>query len=463
LATVGRKPALAGPDRLRHGRFSGVPGRGRRALDPGREVTIMLGRVGLLAGAAALASAMTGPAGAETLMIACGVGPGQELCKEATDAWSAATGHEVRFLSTPNSATEQLALFQQFFAARSPDVDVFQVDVIWPGILGDHLVDLSAAVPAAELDQHFARIVENNTVGGKLVAMPWFTDVAMLYYRKDLLEAAGKVPPATWQELEAVASELQAARRAAGDASMWGFVYQGRAYEGLTCNALEWIDSWGGGTIVDADGKVTVNNPNAAEAITWAASTVGTIAPDGVLNYSEEEARGVFQSGNAVFMRNWPYAWALAQTPESPVSGKIGVVALPAGGADGKHTGTLGGWQLAVSAYSRHQEIATDLVRYLTSREEQKRRAIKGSYMPTIADLYDDPEVLAAVPFFAFLKGMLETAVARPSRVTGPKYNQVSAEFFNAVHEVLSKKTDAATSLASLEQRLDRLSRGGRW
>jgi trehalose/maltose transport system substrate-binding protein len=245
---------------------------------------------------------------------------------------------------------------------------------------------------------------------------------------------------------------------------MWGFVFQGKAYEGLTCDALEWIDSFGGGTIVAEDGTTTINNEKAAEAVNLASTWVGSIAPEGVLNYAEEEARGVFQSGNAVFMRNWPYAWALGNADDSPIKGQIGVSALPRGsGEDGKHTGTLGGWQLAVSRYSENPEIAADLVAYLTSYDEQKRRAIEGSYNPTIAALYQDPEVLEANPFFGELYDTFTNAVARPSRATGAKYNQVSSEFFNAVHAVLSGKTDAASSLGALESRLDRLSRGGRW
>jgi trehalose/maltose transport system substrate-binding protein len=240
-------------------------------------------------------------------------------------------------------------------------------------------------------------------------------------------------------------------------------VFQAKAYEGLTCNALEWVDSFGGGTIVDAKGKITIDNPNAAQALDLAAGWIGKIAPEGVLNYSEEESRGVFQSGNAVFMRNWPYAWKLGNAEDSAIKGKIGVAVLPMGGADGKHTATLGGWQLAVSKYSANPEIAADLVKYLTSYDEQKRRAIEGSYNPTIAKLYKDPDVLAASPFFGDLYDTFVNAVARPSRITGAKYNQVSSEFFNAAHEVLSGKSDGATSVAALEKKLDRLSRGGRW
>ena len=424
----------------------------------------MIRAPGLVVAALLASAAMVGPAAAATISISCGaVGLELKLCQEGADAWAKQTGNEVKVISTPNSATERLALYQQLLAAKSPDIDVFQIDVIWPGILANHFVDLTGKIPAEDIAKNFKAIVENNTVGGKFVAMPWYTDAGMLYYRKDLLEAAGKEAPKTWADLAATAKELQDKARADGNDRMWGFVFQGKAYEGLTCNGLEWIDSWGGGQIVDADGKITVSNDKAAEALTWAASTVGTIAPEGVLNYSEEEARGVFQSGNAIFMRNWPYAWSLGQAPDSPIKDKIGVAALPAGGPDGKPSGTLGGWQLAVSAYSANPDLAVDLVRYLTSEAEQKRRAIEGSYNPTIESLYQDQEILTAVPFFGSLYEVFVNAVARPSRVTGVKYNQVSSEFFNAVHQVLSKQAEAPASLAALEKKLDRLSRGGRW
>lgn len=417
---------------------------------------------GTLAGIAVACVATA--AKAATVAISCGaVGLELEVCREGAEAWAKARGHEVKVISTPNSATERLALYQQILAANSADIDVFQIDVIWPAILANHMIDLKEHIPAEEIAQHFKTIVDNNTVGGRLVAMPWFTDAGLLYYRQDLLDAAGKPPPQTWEELAATAKAIQDGARAGGNARMWGYVFQGKAYEGLTCNALEWIDGFGGGTIVDAEGKVTVNNDQAAEALGWAASTIGTIAPEGVLNYSEEEARGVFQSGNAVFMRNWPYAWALSQAEDSPIRGKVGVAPLPKGGPEGKRTGALGGWQLAVSKYSQNVEAAADLVRYLASREEQKRRAIRGSYNPTIEALYQDSEILAAAPFFGALRETFANAVARPSKVTGAKYNQMSSEFFNAVHEVLSGRAEPAASLAALERRLERLSRGGRW
>ncbi|MBC01177.1 MAG: ABC transporter substrate-binding protein [Rhodobacteraceae bacterium] len=404
-----------------------------------------------------------GHAGAQAaeISISCGaVGIELELCKSGADAWAEKTGNTVKIVSTPNSTTERLALYQQLLASGADDIDVFQIDVIWPGILGTHFIDLAAYSDGAE-KAHFAPIVENNTVGGQLVAMPWYTDAGLLYYRKDLLEKHGKPVPTTWQEMTETARIIQAAERAEGKDTLWGFVFQGKAYEGLTCDALEWVDSFGGGTIVDADGEITINNPKAIEAFELAGSWVGDITPGGVLNYAEEEARGVFQSGNAVFMRNWPYAWGLGNSADSPVKGKIGVTALPKGGPDGKNTGTLGGWQLSVSKYSANPEIAADLVMYLTSEAEQKRRAIEGTYNPTIASLYEDADVLAAAPFFGDLYETFTNAVARPSRVTGTNYNRVSNAFWNASHDVLSGKTDAATAMADLERELKRIKRRG--
>jgi trehalose/maltose transport system substrate-binding protein len=293
--------------------------------------------------------------------------------------------------------------------------------------------------------------------------MPQFTDAGLLYYRKDLLDKYGQKVPETWEEMTQAAKVVQDGERKAGNNNMWGFVFQGRAYEGLTCNALEWIDSFGGGTIVDSSGKVTVNNPKAVAALKLAASWIKTITPEGVLNYAEEEARGAFQSGNAVFMRNWPYAWALSQSGDSPVKGKVGVTALPKGGAGGKHTGTLGGWNWAVNKYTKNQKQAVDLAMYLSSDEEQKRAALEISINPTIPALYKDQDILQKNPFAGELLPTFENAVARPSRVTGNKYNQVSSAFWNAVHDALTGKTPADQSLAQLEKTLNRLGRNGKW
>ncbi|GEK47605.1 sugar ABC transporter substrate-binding protein [Bisbaumannia pacifica] len=412
---------------------------------------IALGTAALAGGGQALAADLT---------ISCGaVGVELELCEQGVNQWEEQTGHSVDIVSTPNSSTERLSLYQQILSANSSDIDVLQIDVVWPGLLANHLLDLGETLGEDAAAGHFPAIVENNTVDGRLVAMPWFTDAGVLYYRKDLLEEYGFEPPETWEELTAIAREIQAGEQAAGD-RIWGYVFQGRAYEGLTCNALEWVASHGGGTIVDAEGNLTVNNADAASALDLAASWIGDITPEGVLNYTEEEARGLFQSGNAVFMRNWPYAWSLAQGEESEVRGRVGVVKLPHG-EGGNSAATLGGWNLAVSRYSENPELAADLVAFLTGEAEQKRRAIEGSYNPTLERLYADEEVLAAVPFFGTLYDTFANAVARPSAATGESYGRVSNAFFDTTHSVLSGEMSATDALPQLEGQLRRLER--RW
>jgi trehalose/maltose transport system substrate-binding protein len=413
--------------------------------------------------AAFVGLAFMAPSQAATVSIACGtLGAEFERCREGVEAWAKKSGHEVRLVQTPASATERLAVYQQLLAAKSADVDVFQIDIVWPGILGTHFVDLTQAIGAEAIKQHFPSIVAANTINGQLVGVPWFTDAGILYYRKDLLEKHGRPVPQTWADVTETARLIQEQERTS-NSNFWGIVFQAKAYEGLTCNALEWVDSFGGGTIVAPDGKITINNPKAAEALTMAASWIGKVAPQGVMNYTEEEARGAFQSGSALFMRNWPYAWPLVNSADSPVKDKVGIAALPKGGPDGKNSGTLGGWQLAVSKYSKNREAAIDLVKFLTSQEEQKRRAVTGGFTPTLQALYQDPEVLKANPHFKELYATFTNAVARPSAPTGDRYNQVSSEFFGAIHRVLSGQEKADAALASLQRSLDRLSRGGRW
>ncbi len=433
---------------------------------PARRSRLPALRRSLLAALLAACVSLGAPtqARAATVTIACAaVGIEFELCREASEAWAAQSGHTVDLVQSPSLATSRLALFQQLLAAESPDIDVFQLDVIWPGILGRHFVDLSEYIDAATIEAHFPKLIEDATVAGELKAMPWFVDVGLLYYRKDLLARYGFPVPATWDDLARAAREIVAAERAAGRTRMVGFVFQARAYEGLTCNALEWISSFGGGTILDSEGRITLNNPRAVRALETAASWIGDIAPRGVLTYAEEEARGVFQSGNAVFMRNWPYAWALANGPDSPVAGKVGVAPLPRGGPSGKASSALGGQSLGVSRYSRHPDPAAQLVRYLTRPEEQARRAMVGGFNPTVPALYQDETLRAGRPFLRDLAGSLAVAVARPAKVAGAKYNRLSSVFWNAVHDTLAGRGDAAQNLADAEQRLRRLSRDGRW
>jgi trehalose/maltose transport system substrate-binding protein len=392
-------------------------------------------------------------ASAQTITVAAGaVGQELELTKAAAERYMEQNpGVTVEVLETGDLADDRLSFYLQLFEAQSSDVDVMQIDVIWPGDLERHFVDLFEYGASEVAGEHFPAIIENNTVDGKLIGIPWFTDAGLLYYRTDLLEKYGyDGPPATWTELEEMAEMIQAGERAEGNPDFWGFVWQGNAYEGLTCDALEWVASSEGGTIVSPDGVITINNENAANIIDQAAGWVGTISPNGVTNFAEEDARNMFQAGNAAFMRNWPYAYSLGQSDESAIQGMFDVSPLPHG-PGGTPAATLGGWQLGVSAYSENPAAAADVALFLASYEEQKIRAIEGSFNPTIAALYEDPEVLEATPFFGSLYDVFINATARPSTATAPNYAQVSRAFYTAVHSVLTGEEDADVALELLE------------
>ncbi|HKM57385.1 MAG TPA: ABC transporter substrate-binding protein [Chthoniobacterales bacterium] len=388
------------------------------------------------------------------------VGEGGRWTRAAAEEWAQKTGNKIEYISRPNDASATLQLFQQYWAAKSGDVDVFMIDVIWQGIANAHAVDLKKYFTADDIKAFFPRIIENNTIGGKLVSIPWFTDAGLLYYRTDLLQKYGySAPPKTWEELAEMAKKIQDGERKEGKADFQGFVFQGKASESVTCNALEWVYSYGGGTIVEPDKKVTINNPKAIKALETAKSWVGTIAPVGVTTYGEEESRNIWQAGNAAFMRNWPYAYALGQDPKSVISGKFDITVLPKGGDDGKNAACLGGWQLMVSAYSKAPDAAADLVKYLVSSEEQKKHTIALSQLPTLPALYADPDVLAKLPFFKNALPVLQNAVARPSTVTGVDYNQLSTSFFQNVNQVLTGTKSAQQAVAAVESVAKRILR----
>jgi trehalose/maltose transport system substrate-binding protein len=377
------------------------------------------------------------------------------------DKFEQQTGNKVTLVPMPSSTTDQFGQYRLWLAAGNPDIDVYVTDVIWAPQLAEQFVDLTAAAKDA-VKAHFPSIVESQTVNGKIVAMPYFTDAPALYYRKDLLDKYGLKPPTTWEDMAASAKKVEDGERAAGNKDMWGFVFQGNAYEGLTCDALEWVKSSGGGQIVEADGKISVNNPKAAAALDRVKGWIGAIAPPGVLAYQEEESRGVWQLGNSAFMRNWPYAYALGNGADSKVKDKFDIVPLPAGGADGKSAATLGGWNLAVSKYSKAQPEAIKLVMFLSSQAVQKENALQQSHLPTIVALYDDPDVAKSQPVIVKWKAIFQSAVPRPSAPTKGKYNEVSSLFWSAAHDTLSGKGSGEENLSALEEKLAVL-KGGGW
>ena len=395
---------------------------------------------------------------AAELTIACGPsGTDVSYCFKFAQEWAKQTGNTVRNFSPPSSVPDKLALYRQLFAAKSTDIDVLQIDLVWPGLLKDHLLDLSRYTRGEER-LHFKTLIDGNTVNGRLVALPWYTDAGVFYYRKDLLTRYNQPIPTTWKDFSAIAKRIQTAERARGNPDFHGFMFQGKADEGLTCHALEWIAGSGGGQVLSDTGDITVRNKAAAEALDMAASWVGNISPLGVLNHEPEDSRGVFQSGNALFMRNWPYAWALMQKDDSPVKDKVGIAPMP-GLQSAEGRSAVGGWQLGVSRYSKHPELAADLVLYMSSAAVQRERAIAGAFNPTRPILYQDKEVIAANPHMPALSAIIAKGVIRPSTVTGLKYPQVSQSIWYAAHDVLSGRLNGEESVTRLEKRLERIRR----
>ena len=414
--------------------------------------------------AALLASATFGVAAqaADLAIVSGDTGNGLAFLRSQLDRFEADTGNKVTIVPMPSSTTDQFGQYRLWLAAGNADIDVYQTDVIWAPQLADQFLDLTEAAKDV-VGQHFPSIIESQTANGKLVALPAFTDAPALYYRTDLLEKYGKSVPTTWAELAATAKEIQDAERAAGNPDMQGFVFQGNAYEGLTCDALEWVKSNGGGQIVEADGTISINNPQAVAALEMAKSWIGTISPEGVLAYQEEESRGVWQIGNAVFMRNWPYAYGLGNGDDSAVKGKFDVAPLPMGeGPDARSAATLGGWNVAVSKYSKNPDEAIKLALFLSSAEVQKERAIQQTNLPTIVALYDDADIAEAAPIIPNWKEVFQNAVPRPSAPTKIKYNEVSSLFWSAVHDTLSGNGTAAENLELLEAKLTEL-KGAGW
>jgi trehalose/maltose transport system substrate-binding protein len=351
-------------------------------------------------------------------------GDAGRVTRRLVDEWASKTGNRVVYVAKPNQYSTAFGEFLVDWAAHTSDIDIYSIDTTWQATAAPHAIDLKKYFSAEEISPFFPQVIKNNIVDGKLVSIPTSVDVGLLYYRTDLLKKYGfSHPPETWDELTEMARTIQGGERAAGDPDFYGYLWQGKD-EGVAVNALEWIFSYGGGTIVEPDGVVSINNPRAIAALNRAGEWLGTISPLGTLTYAEEDCRNIFQDGHTVFMRNWPYVYVLADKPASRTSGKFSITVLPKGGASGTHAGALGGWSLMVSKYSKHPEVAADLVKYFSSAAVEKDVALELCGMPSRPALYEDKDIQNKFPWFAKLPAVFDRAVARPSKVLGANYNR---------------------------------------
>jgi trehalose/maltose transport system substrate-binding protein len=348
---------------------------------------------------------------------------------------------------------EQLATWRSLLAGRASVPDVYGIDVVWPEILADEFVDLRTYIPEREIAAHFPELIASYSVKGKLVALPYTMAVGALFYRVDLLRQYGyREPPKNWDELEAMAARIQKGERAKGHADFWGYVWPGAPSEALTCNALEWQASEGGGTVIE-NGTVTVDNPHSVRAWERAARWLGSISPPGVVAYKEWDSLNLWQAGQSAFMRSWSFANVIVRAPGSPTRDRLQIAPLPEGRKGVAATFAATGY--GVSRHSRHPREAAMLVGFLSSRDEQRRNCLITGMPPTIPDLYSDPEVVAEYPYLSthmqvYRKGL----IYRPSTATGKLYPEVSRTYFEAVHSVLTRKTSAAQAAAALQRNL---------
>ena len=323
-------------------------------------------------------------------------------------------GLRVRQLEMPASSDVQHQQYVTWLVARDPGVDIYLIDVIWVAefAAAGWLLPLDEFLPSSRHAEFFPSLLASTTYHGKLFALPRFTENGLLYYRTDLVPKA----PATWDEMVTLAKEHQR-----GDVA--GFVFQGLQYEGLVANFLEHL--WArGGRAFQGEGRPTFQGPAGTAALAFLVDLIHRwhISPPGVTTYMERESLQEFLEGRAVFHRNWAYAWSQLQRLDSKVRGRVGVASLP-GTPGHPGVGALGGWNLALSRFSRHPREAWQLMEWLTSREAQRRKTLSEGRMPTLPVLYGDPEVLRANPQFATLRTALPEA--RPRPIT-PFYPRIS-------------------------------------
>jgi trehalose/maltose transport system substrate-binding protein len=365
------------------------------------------------------------------------------------------TGIPVRLVPGPESASQQLAQEMALLKRSDNPVDVFQVDTTWPAVVANYMVDLKDVL-AQELASESPDAVENATVRGRIIAAPLFVEYGMLYYRTDLLRKYGfSHPPRTWNELELESTRIQAGERRAGHSQFWGYVWQGAEYEGLTCNALEWQSSQGGGNFLEPDHTVNVDNLAAIRAFSRAAHWVGNISPPGVIAYIEEDSRNLWQSGDAAFLRSWNYVYPLAKRSVQ-IGHRFAVAPMPAGTA--RRASVLGGWYLGISKQSHHRQDAIAFLKYMLSPEVQSERALQGGFLPGVRSLYRDPSVLKVIPpFFASLSEAPGNIVRRPAALVGANYDLVSRAYAHGVHLILTGKVSASQAAADIQAELIRI------
>ncbi|GHC72693.1 ABC transporter substrate-binding protein [Limoniibacter endophyticus] len=348
-----------------------------------------------------------------------------------------------------NTSEAQSQYLNTVMSAEDTALDVMILDIVRPAQFA--AADWTAPVDGVDMSVYLPAYAEANTVDGEVVALPAFSDAMFLYYRKDLLEKHGVEVPKTWEELRASTKKILEAE---GTEGLQGLSFQGKAIEGAVCTFL--LPYWSQGKNLVENGKLTLDEPAALASMKlWKSFAEDGTSKANISEVATDDTRREFQAGQAVFAVNWSYAWAQAQSDQSAVKDKVGVARLPAM-EGGESTTCLGGWEWGVSAFSEHPEEAQSLVKYLSSPEVAKHMAVHGALMPAFPQVFDDAEVLAAAPWFADAKEVVETA--RPRPVTA-RYSEVSDVLRTTFNAVLTGVTTPEDAVAEIKARLTRVLR----
>jgi len=372
--------------------------------------------------------------------------------QKLVDKWNTDHPNEkVRIIELPESADGQRQQMVQNAQVKSDAFSVLNLDVVWTAEFAANRWIQELPADQFDLDKFLEPAVSTAKYRDKLYAVPMFSDGGLLYYRKDLLDAAGVQPPKTWDELKAACDKVLPTAPGMGC-----YAGQFEKYEGLTVNFSEAVNS-AGGDVVSDDGKANVNTDDAKAGLNFLVDGFKSgLIPQKAITYKEEEGRRAFQAGELLFHRQWPYQWALANKTDgsSQVAGKFNVAPLP--GADGPGKSTLGGHNFAISAFAKNKATALDFIKYYSSEENQRSNLLATSQAPTRASLYDDAELTKQFPYLPTLKESILNAQQRPSVV---KYGDVTSAIQEAAYAALTgaKTTDAA--LADLQSKLEELTK----
>jgi multiple sugar transport system substrate-binding protein len=395
------------------------------------------------------------PADDKAVVFAVGGAPSEvSFWEELLRDFERQSGVRVELLRQPADTDQRRQGLVIALNARQPDPDVFLMDVAWLGLFSaSHWLEpLENDVDAAPFFQRVINLVDRQQ--GHLIALPVYLDCGILYYRRDLLQRFRLPgPPNTWKQLLSQALAVQRGMRKTNP-RFYGFVWQGAQYEGLVCNFMEFSGSRGG--FIEQNGKLQLDVAANRTALAFMRDLIWQYRispPSTYTEMKEEQVRLYFQAGDALFERNWPYAWSLHQSPDSKVRNKTGIASLPAP-SDGERVAALGGWHIGVSPFSDRKSQAMQFVRFVTSYETQKKMVLQMGWNPGRINLYDDPDILQQAPHYRELKNILKTARPRPLL---PYYTQVSAIAQRYISSVLARRLSPGNALSAAQREIDAL------